>query len=78
MGKAGRFSFRETFLVIHLFGRLSCTKAYQLRYEKWPKPRECHSGRLIILALLKKKKNRGKFAFDEFNKSGTATEEILS
>ena len=26
----------------------------------------------------KKKKPRGKFAFDEFNKSGAATEEILS
>lgn len=26
-------------------------KGYQLRYEKWPKLRECHSGRLIILVL---------------------------
>lgn len=44
-----------SFLVIHLFSLLSCTKEYQLRYEKWPKPRECHSGRLIILAPYLKK-----------------------
>lgn len=46
--------FVWTFLVIHLLGRLSRTKEYQLRYEKWPRPRECHSGRLIILPFLKK------------------------
>ena len=43
-------------LVIHLFSRLRGTKADPRRYEKWPGLGECHSGRRIILAFLKKKK----------------------
>lgn len=70
--------FRETLLVIHLFSRLRGTKADPRRYEKWPGRGECHSGRRIILAFLKKKKTQGKFAFDEFNKSKAAAEEIFS
>lgn len=70
--------FWETFLVIHLFSLLRSTKGdSQQRYEKWPGQKECHSGRRIILGFLKKK-TQGKFAFDEFNKSETATEEIFS
>lgn len=36
--------------------RLRGTKADPRRYEKWPELGECHSGRRIILAFLKKKK----------------------
>lgn len=70
--------FPRTLLVIHLLSRLRGTKADPRRYEKWPELGECHSGRRIILAFLKKKKTQGKFAFDEFNKSKAATEEIFS
>lgn len=72
--------FQRTLLVIHLLSRLRRTKADPRRYEKWPEPGECHSGRRIILAFFKKKKKKtqGKFAFDEFNKSKAATEEIFS
>lgn len=69
--------FQRTSLVIHLLSRLRGTKADPRRYEKWPELGECHSGRRIILAFLKKK-TQGKFAFDEFNKSKAATEEIFS
>lgn len=50
--------FQRTLLVIHLLSRLRRTKADPRRYEKWPEPGECHSGRRIILAFFKKKKKK--------------------